>query len=380
MKLRLGVAGLGRAFTLMAPTFRAHPGVALVAATDPRKEACARFVEEFGGRAHDSVEALCADPACDAVYVATPHQAHAAHACAAAARGKHVLVEKPLAATLAECDAIIAAAEGARIQAVVGHSHSFDAPVRRAREIVARGELGRVRMVTALNYTDFLYRPRRPEELDTTQGGGVLFSQAAHQVDVLRLVVGDRVTSVRASSGSWDPARPTEGAYGAHLEFAGGAFATLAYSGYGRFDSAVLMDGIGELGQVASAAYGAARRQLAAAPSEAEAKSARNYGGASEKPRSPAVAHEHFGFVLVSCERGDIRPMPNGVHVYGELESRFEPLPAPAIPRREVLDELIAAVGGAPPLHDARWGRDTLEVCLAMLASARERREIRLGT
>jgi phthalate 4,5-cis-dihydrodiol dehydrogenase len=71
--------------------------------------------------------------------------------------------------------------------------------------------------------------------------------------------------------------------------------------------------------------------------------------------------------------------MPTGVHVHGETEARTERLPPPAIPRREVLDELIAAVRGSqPPLHDARWGRDTLEACLAMLASAREEREIRL--
>jgi phthalate 4,5-cis-dihydrodiol dehydrogenase len=260
MTLRLGVAGLGRAFTLMLPTLRAHPDITLVAATDPREEACRRFIADFGGRAHSSVESLCGDPGVDAVYVATPHQMHAAHACAAATRGKHVLVEKPLAVTLAECDAIIAAADKARVRVVVGHSHSFDAPIRRTREIVARGELGRVRMVTALNYTDFLYRPRRPEELDTAQGGGVLFSQAAHQVDVVRLLVGERIASVRASAGAWDPARPTEGAYAAHLRFAGGAFASLVYSGYGHFDSDVFMDGIGEMGHLSNADHAAARR------------------------------------------------------------------------------------------------------------------------
>ena len=45
-------------------------------------------------------------------------------------------------------------------------------------------------MITALNYTDFLYRPRRPEELDTAQGGGAVFNQAAHQVDIVRLLGG----------------------------------------------------------------------------------------------------------------------------------------------------------------------------------------------
>ena len=380
--MKLGVAGLGRAFTLMLPTFRAHPAVELVAAADPRPEACRRFEAEFGARIHPTVEALCDDPDVEGVYIATPHPFHAAHACAAAARGKHVLVEKPMAVTLAECDAMIDAAAKARVRLVVGHSHSFDAPIARARDIIAGGSLGRVRMASALNYTDFLYRPRRPEELDTAQGGGVLFSQAAHQVDVVRRLVGERVASVRASAGAWDPARATEGAYAAHLVFETGAFASIAYSGYGHFDSDELCGGIGELGQSKEDAHdprGAGRRALAGVDAEAEAamKAARNYGGANEAEPPRAIAHPHFGFVIVSCERGDVRPMPTGVFVYGDEMRRFEPLPAPGIPRREVIDEFVRAIeSGNPATHDGAWARETLAVCLAMLTSARENREI----
>ena len=103
---------------------------------------------------------------------------------------------------------MIAAARSAGVQLVVGHSHSFDRPIRRTREIIASGAVGAPRMITALNFTDFLYRPRRPEELVTEQGGGVVFSQAAHQIDIVRLLGGGRVRSVRASTGAWDPARP----------------------------------------------------------------------------------------------------------------------------------------------------------------------------
>jgi phthalate 4,5-cis-dihydrodiol dehydrogenase len=71
--------------------------------------------------------------------------------------------------------------------------------------------------------------------------------------------------------------------------------------------------------------------------------------------------------------------MPDGVHVYADDASRFEPLPAPAIPRREVVDELYAAViERRPPLHSGAWGTATMEVCLALLASDRQRREITL--
>ena len=380
MRLKLGIVGLGRAFSLMLPALRAHPGIELAAASDPRIEARTRFESEFGAPTYRSVEALCDDPNVGAVYIATPHQLHAWHACVAAMRGKHVLVEKPMAISLAECDAMIEAAQKAGVQLVVGHSHSFDAPIARARAIVASGELGAVRMVSALNYTDFLYRPRRPEELDTAKGGGVFFSQAAHQVDVVRLLVGAPVRSVRASSGRWDPSRATEGAYCAHLAFDNGAFAALTYSGYGHFDSDALCGGIGELGQAREGRQGAARRALASsAEPEVDVRNARSYGGAAEAATPDPVAHQHFGFVLVSCERGDLRPMPDGVHVYGDDEARFEALPPPASPRAEVIDEFLHAIAsGRPAPHDGRWGRGTLEVCLAMLSSAREGREVML--
>ena len=382
--LRIGVAGLGRAFTLMLPTFTTHPGVRLVAAADPRPEARARFASDFEARAHESVESLCADPEVDAVYVATPHQHHAAHAIAAALAGKHVLVEKPMALTLAEARDMVDAVETAGTQLVVGPSHGFDAPIARARAIVESGELGRVRMITALQFTDFLYRPRRAEELDAAAGGGVVMSQAVHQLDVVRLLGGGRVASVRATTGAWDPARPVEGAYAALLAFEDGAFASLSYSGYGHFDSDELMGGVGELGRPKdAAAHGNARRALASlAQPEAEqaAQAARTYGGAGYRgPQAPPTAHEHFGLVIVSCERGDVRPMPDGVHVLGGLERRFEPLAPPTVPRAEVIDELCAAVfDGRHPIHDGRWGLATLEACLALRESARTGETVRL--
>jgi phthalate 4,5-cis-dihydrodiol dehydrogenase len=383
-KLRVGVAGLGRAFTLMLPAFIDDPRVKLVAAADPRDQARQKFAQDFAARAYATLDELCDDPAVDVIYVATPHAHHARHACLAASRGKHVLVEKPMALTLEQGRAMIAAAREAKVRLIVGHSHSFDRPIQRTRELIAGGEVGEVRMITALNFTDFLYRPRRPEELAAEEGGGVLFSQAAHQVDVARLLAGGRVRSVRAVTGSWDAARPTEGAYTALLTFEGGAFASLSYGGYGRFDSDEFCGWVGELGQRKDPrGYGAARRALrsaATAAQEAALKVARGYGGsACAGAASEPPLHQHFGLVLVSCERADLRPLPTGVMIYADDAARFDALPPPAVPRSEVIDELFdAVVLGRPPLHGGEWGLATLEVCLAMLASAREGKDIML--
>ncbi len=377
--LRIGVAGLGRAFTLMLPTFTGDDRVRLVAAADPLPQARAQFERDFGARAHASVEALCADPAVQVVYVATPHQLHAEHVRIAAAHGKHVLVEKPMAITLAQCHAMIAATDAAGVAMIVGHSHSFDAPILHTRALIDSGAFGAVRMLTALNFTDFLYRPRRPEELDTAAGGGVIHSQATHQIDMLRLLGGGRVRSVFAHTGAWDPQRPTEGAYQALLAFEDGAIASATYSGYGRFDSDGWMDGVGEMGLPKSAAdYGAARRRLAelahgTQEHESALKARRNYGGDLYRPPAGEAAphHQHFGPILVSCDKADLRPTASGVEICGDGERRFEALPRPRVARSEVIDELVdVLVHGKPALHGGAWARATTEVCLALLASA----------
>ena len=381
-KLRLGVAGLGRAFMIMLPALSRHPRVEVVAAADLRAEARDRFAADFGGRAYDTVDALCNDEGVDAVYLATPHQFHAQNVIAASRAGKHALVEKPMAVTLAECDAMIAAAKQANVQLLVGHSHSFDAPILRTRELIDSGAFGRVRMITAAYYTDFLYRPRRPEELDTARGGGVVFSQGAHQVDIVRLLAGGMARSVRAITGAWDSARPTEGAYSALMTFADGAFASLAYSGYAHFDSDELMNWIGELGQRKDPQrYGAARAQLAPPrPPEAESalKASRGYGATRDSFASPH-AHNHFGQVVVSCDRADLRPMADGVFVYGDHTRHFDAIAPPAVPRAEVIDELADAVDGVgAPVHTGEWARATLEACLAILESSRGGTEVGL--
>ncbi len=372
--LRLGVAGLGRAFTVMLPTLTRDPRIRLVAAADPRAEARARFAADFGGKTYDDVEALCADPAVEAVYVASPHQLHAAHARLAAAHGKHILVEKPVAISLEDAAAMIEAARAARVHLVVGHSHSFDAPVRRTRELIDSGQFGAVRMINAFNYTDFLYRPRRPEELDTAQGGGAVFNQAAHQVDIVRLIGGGRVKSVRAATGAWDPARPTEGAYAALLTFENGAFASLSYEGYGHFDSDEFQGWIGEMGQQKQPFAARPPREFSDAVEETAFKNARNYGGPDYRaPSVQPLQHQHFGPLIVSCEHADLRPLPNGVMIYQNGAARLDALPPPAVPRAEVIDELYGAVAeGRPPLHDGAWAMASLEVCLAILSSARE--------
>jgi phthalate 4,5-cis-dihydrodiol dehydrogenase len=322
-----------------------------------------------------------ADPRVEAVYVASPSGLHAAHAIAAAEAGKHVLVEKPMATTVADCEALIVAAEKKSVVLMCGPSHGADAPVRLAVELIDGGQFGRARLITALNFTDFVYRPRRPEELEADREGGAVYSQGAHQVDIVRLLAGRPVVSVRATTGDWDPQRRTNGAYTAFMSFADGVTANLTYSGYGRYDSDEIMGWVSELGFPKDPdRYGDAKRVLAAS-SEMCAKAARGYGGADARTGEKAQYHEHFGFVLVSCEGADLRLTPSGVWVYGDSERRFVALEPPKAGRLEAIDDFVRAVRGVGPSRlDGRWGLETVKCCAGFVRSAREGREVLLSS
>ena len=380
----VGVIGLGRAFTLMLNTFRCDPRVRLVAACDPYALARTQFEKDFSGRTYQAAVALCADEQVELVYIASPHQFHAQHVAMAAAHGKHVLLEKPMAITLDDCTHAMDAMRVAGRALIVGPSHSFDAPVLKAREIIDSGAVGEVRMIHALNYTDFLYRPRRPEELKTEEGGGVIHSQAAHQMDIIRLLGGGMLRTVRALTGQWDATRATEGAYSALLRFESGAFANMTYSGYGHFDSDEWMDGLGELGiPTSDNAYGRARNRInamaAGAANEASAKAARNYGGPDYVPGPMPTAHEHFGPIIVSCDRADLRLTPTGVWVHSDATRDFVLTPFSGVPRREVIDEVWATLReGVSARHDGAWARATTEACFAILNSARDDSDVTL--
>ena len=379
--LGLGIAGLGMAGAVMVRAAAGHSGVSLCAAADPHEAPRLAFARDFNARVYADIAELCADPAVGIVYIATPHQFHAAHAARAAGAGKHIILEKPMALTLADCDAIVAAVEAANVHLVVGHTHAFDPAVREMRRIVASGALGALGMIAAWNYTNFLYRPRRPEELDTARGGGILFNQVPHQVDMVRTIGGGRLVSVRAQATGLDPARPTEGSAIALLQFEGGAAASLVYSGYDFFDGDELHFWIGERGaEKPPDQHGAARRALMGRAAEETRLRVERFAYGTEA-RPPPTHQPHFGLMIVTCANGEMRASTDGLFIYDADGKREVALPqSTSMPgRSEVLDDMIAAIRtGQKPLHDGRWGKANVEVTLAILQSAREQREIML--
>lgn len=385
-RLRFGICGLGFAgAVLMAPAMRRHPNARIVAACDPNADTRAAFGKDYGIPTYASLAEMLDGAALDAVYVASPHQFHCEHVLAAAARGKHVIVEKPLTLNDDDARAMADAATRHGIHLVVGTSRSHDPVVKTMRALIQSGEMGRLAMINAWNYTDYLYRPRRPEELDTSKGGGILFSQLPHQLDVIKTISDAAVVSVRASAGQLDPRRPTEGHCAAFVTLSNGVVATLVYSGYDHFDSDELQFWIAESGRPKQASQGKARKLLADIPPGEEAafktqrlgyggSVARSYAASEDDRRQP-----HFGIFIATCERGDLRPGPDGVLVYGDEGPRAVPALAGrgAYGQGDTIDELHDAVTGvAPVLRDAAFGRNTVLAALAILESSRTGREV----
>jgi phthalate 4,5-cis-dihydrodiol dehydrogenase len=128
---------------------------------DPQARPRDAFSRAFGARAYDSFDALCGDSEIEAIYIASPHRFHASQAVTALESGKHVLVEKPMALTLGDCDAVIEAADRTGRCLIVGHTHAFDPSIREMSRIIASGALGRLGMTT---FTGRIrWRSSRPE-------------------------------------------------------------------------------------------------------------------------------------------------------------------------------------------------------------------------
>lgn len=375
---RIGLAGFGAAGQAFLPALHKHTGFQLAAIVEPRNALRELASNQCAVPVYESLSAMLLLADLDAVYLATPTELHTAQVIECAKHGKHVLVEKPMAIHVSDAQAMVAATHAAQVVLVVGHSHSFDAPILAMRSEIESGRWGAVRMVNTWCFTDWMYRPRRPDELNTHMGGGVTFRQGAHQFDILRLLCGGLVNTVKARTFDWDPDRATTGAHTVMLDFANGAAATAVYSGYGGLSSMDLGFPISEWGfeQTPAQRPWARKPQDPVDPqSELQAKQKR----AAKAIPGSAPFQPFFGLTVVHCEKGDIRQTPTGLRIETAQGTEDRPLPNDLSPRDVVLMEFHDAITGKrPALHDGRWGLATLEVCEAVMASSASGREVSL--
>jgi predicted dehydrogenase len=388
--LKIGMIGIGVGGAEILPAMEAMDSIEVVAGADIVPATLERFSDRFpGAKTYTSAEALCNDSNVQAVWVSSPNRFHAEHTILAANHGKHVVVEKPMAVTLADAQRMVEAADRNSIKLLAGHTRAFTLPIRAMRRVIESGKYGQLRALNIWSYSDWILRPRTPDELDLAQGGGVPYRQGPHQVDTVRLLGGGMLRSVRAQVGQWMPERPIPGFYSAFLEFENGTPAAISHNGYGYFLGAELVPWGQDRQRYNAEERAAIRAQLRAGNrAENDEKQALRIGGEQERiifrRNEPAPwVPEDMGMAIASLDRADIRQSKTGIYIHsddGKQEIDLSPGRQMGVgQRRAELEELYnAVVGGQPVWHDGKWGMATLEVCLAMMQSARERKEIML--
>ena len=141
----IGIIGCGKiAQVRHIPEYAGHPQARLSGFYDLNQERARELAEKWGGKAYSSWEEMLADPGIDAVSVCVANNAHAQLSIAALRAGKHVLCEKPMATTLADCEAMVAAARESGKFLMIGQNQRLTKAHQKARELVESGTLGKI--------------------------------------------------------------------------------------------------------------------------------------------------------------------------------------------------------------------------------------------
>ena len=229
MKFGLCVIGCGAfARTFAAAVQRELENMDLYFASRDAGRAAAFAAEYHGADSFGSYESAVSDGRVDAVYICTPHHLHLEHALLSAGAGKHILLEKPLARTAQEAQAIIAAAADARITLMVAENYRFMPPVIAAKDMVERGDLGTLRLVQLQE--DFPFRPVEWRNDSELNGGGVLIDGGIHKASLLAYLAGNPSEVYAAEVPSAQPGLAAEDGVLAMLRYPNGMVGVINHS------------------------------------------------------------------------------------------------------------------------------------------------------
>jgi myo-inositol 2-dehydrogenase/D-chiro-inositol 1-dehydrogenase len=226
--LQIGLIGAGRIGQVHAATIAHRVDTArLAAVTDTLPGAAQAAAARFGiPRVADDYAAILADPQIDAVLICSPTDTHAAIIVAAAAAGKHIFCEKPVALTLADTDRALAAADRAGVKLQLGFNRRFDANFARVRAAIVGGEIGTPHILHLVSRD-----PAPPPLAYVRTSGGIFLDMAIHDWDMARFLIGSEIAEVYVQGGvRIDPAIGAAGDLDTHvtlLRFADGVIGTV---------------------------------------------------------------------------------------------------------------------------------------------------------
>ena len=232
--IRTALIGCGKVGQIHAAALRDLPESDFVAVCDSDAQRAAAFAERYGvPRSYTDVRAMCRDAAVQAVTVCTPHPLHAVPVIAAAECGAAALVEKPLAASLADCDAMLAAAHKAGTTLAVVSQRRLYEPVQRMKMAIDAGKIGKpvLGVFSMFSWRDQAYYESDPWRGKwATEGGGVLVNQSPHGLDLLLGFMG----AIDEVSGYWanlnHPAIEVEDTALAMIRFRSGGLGSIVVS------------------------------------------------------------------------------------------------------------------------------------------------------
>ena len=223
-QVRFGMIGSGFMGLTYSEAITSQVSNASLSAVAGGRRASA-LANDYSVAVEDSVEALVARDDVDAVIVATPDQDRLSITRIAAAAGKHVLVEKPMAPTVAECDEMIAACDAAGVNLGVVKTERFRRLTRHAKQLIDNGDIGDVRMMRTLSafpidVTKQLFDERK--WMYDPKGGGLFMGMASHNTDFLRWLSGRNAIRVFAQVNTFSDIEATAQSVMAQIVFEGG--------------------------------------------------------------------------------------------------------------------------------------------------------------
>lgn len=233
LMIGIGIIGGGRIAAGHAQAVVANAGLLeLRGIASARPERLSELVGKFGGTGYADWRQMVERPDIDAVVVGLRNDQHLEAVLAAAKAGKHILLEKPMAMTLPECDRMIEAARAAKVKLFVGQTQHFFAVNQAAKKLLDSGEMGRPVIVTDTWYKPFGLSVRQPWFLDRAHGGGMWFMNGNHMIDRMIWFTGSKVVGVRANISSPLLGLKSDDTAVAMLEHENGLLSTLTHAGY----------------------------------------------------------------------------------------------------------------------------------------------------
>jgi len=230
-EIGVGVIGLGFMGQTNTETITRYcPGASVKAVCDLDTSRAEKLAREYAVESEPSVEALVGRDDISAVFIETPHNVHAQQAIAAAAAGKHVMIQKPMACSVAECDAVIEACRRAGVQCSVSFTQRSRKCNIRAKQLIDSGGIGRVRQIMEWHFIPggLAAFPKWQSDRDNL---GVLFGHGVHSFDRIRWLTGTEIATVYAKCGSLEPDVEVEGTSMLLMTLADGTTVTLWSSG-----------------------------------------------------------------------------------------------------------------------------------------------------